>query len=168
MLKNIKGLTLVEILIAIVILAVALVPLIGVFTSGVKQSGVSQKMTIAYNLGQDLMEEIRSKQFDENILNPTVPNQLGPERREYRYSTTNPYDDVDDYNGYSESPPTEEDGTVMTIYQGFSRSVVVEYVNINDFNVVSTSITKYKRIKVTVSWDQGSQSVNLVTVKGNY
>jgi MSHA pilin protein MshD len=163
------GLTLVEILISIMVLGVAIAPLLGVFTSGTKQSGVSQKITTAYNLGQDLMEEIIAKQFDEDPLNPIRPRDLGPDSREHRYSISNPYDDVDDYDGYSESPPQEEDGTDMTDYTGFTRSVIVEYVTPTNFDVVSTNTsTQFKRIKITVSWDSGNQSVTLTAIKGNY
>ena len=149
---DIKGFTLVEILIAIVVLAIALVPLIGVFTTGSKESGVAQKITIGTSLAQDLLEEIRSKQFDEDIINPTIPNKLGPEKNEKRFNPpTRNFDDVDDYNGYADSPPEELDGIVMSEYAGYSRSVIVEYVDEDDFDIVSSVITKCKRIIINVT-----------------
>ncbi len=167
--KEKNGFTLVEILVAIVVLAIALVPLIGVFTTGSKESDVAQKITVGTSLAQDLLEEIRSKQFDEDILNPTIPGKLGPEKNEQRFNPpTRNFDDVDDYNGYNDSPPEELDGTVMSEYAGYNRSVIVEYVNENDFNIVSSVITKSKRISVNVAWDADEQNVKLVAIKGNY
>jgi len=167
--KNSKGFTLVEILISVVILAMAIVPFIGVFTSGIKGGGVAQKIVIGNNLVQDLMEEIRSKKFDEDPGSPTSPGQLGPEQQESRDNTPpNNFDDVDDYNGYSDSPPEEVDGTVMAEYSEYSRSAIVEYVTEDDFNIIASEITDFKRITVTLTWDGGEQSIIFVTVVGNY
>ncbi|MFH1783798.1 MAG: prepilin-type N-terminal cleavage/methylation domain-containing protein [bacterium] len=165
-----KGLTLIEILIAVVILAVALVPFVGIFTGGVTGGSSAQQITVGTTLAQDLMEEILSKSFDETLSNPTPPGDLGPEQNENRsFSPPNDFDDVDDYNGYVDEPPEEVDGTPMAAqYDDFSRSVTVEYVTEDDFNIVATEETPFKRITVIVSWEAGQQSVTLVTVPANY
>jgi hypothetical protein len=121
-------------------------------------------------LAQDLMEEIMPKLFDENPSNPDSPAGLGPETGETRPGTppNGNYDDVDDFRNYTESPPKEVDGTNMTEYTGFTRTVAVDYVQEANFDAVSTSITRFKRIRVTVTWESGSQSVELEGIKGNY
>lgn len=61
------------------------------------------------------------------------------------------YDDVDDYNGLSESPPTFKDGTAMTVPQPgtWQRTVTVTWV---DPLTLATSATEsgVKKIVVTV------------------
>ncbi len=167
--KNSKGFTLVEILISVVILAMVIVPFIGVFTSGIKAGGAAQKIVIGNNLAQDLMEEILSRQFDEDPSDLTPPDQLGPELNEDRTNMSpNDFDDVDDYNGYVDAPPEEVDGTVMNEYDEYSRSVTVEYVTEDDFNIVATETTPFKRITVIVTWEAGQQNVTLMTVPANY
>lgn len=167
--KNFKGLTLIEILISVVILTIALVPFLGVFTGGVKGGGNAQRIIVGTNLAQDLMEEILSNQFDEDPSDLTPPGQLGPEPNEDRTNMPpNDFDDVDDYNGYVDAPPEEMDGTVMNEYDEYSRSVTVEYVTEDDFNIVATETTPFKRITVIVTWEAGQQNVTLMTVPANY
>ncbi len=165
-----SGFSLAEVLVAVGVIAVALVPLIMVFSQGVKQGKTPQKITVATMLAQDLIEEIMPKLFDENPSNPDSPAGLGPETGETRAGlpTTRNYDDVDDYRNYTESPPREVDGTVMTEYTGYTRTVAVDYVREANFDAVSTSITRFKRVRVTVTWDNGTQSAELEAIKGNY
>jgi MSHA pilin protein MshD len=170
--KNNKGFTLAEVLVAVVVIVIALVPLIMVIGQGVKRGKDPQKIAVANLLAQDLMEEIVCKQFDEDPLNPDTTANLGPDRGETRSGTppNGNYDDVDDYDGFTETPPREVDGTQMTEYTGYTRSVVVDYVLATNLDTVSTAITSYKRITVTVSWTSGgaAQSTVLRAIKGNY
>ncbi|MBI5555869.1 MAG: prepilin-type N-terminal cleavage/methylation domain-containing protein [Elusimicrobia bacterium] len=168
--KKNTGFSLAEILVAVVVIAIALVPLIVVLGQGVKRGKDPQKITVATMLAQDLMEEIMPKLFDENPSNPDSPAGLGPETGETRSGTppNGNYDDVDDFRNYTESPPKEVAGTNMTEYTGFARTVAVDYIQEANFDAVSTSITRFKRIRVTVTWESGSQSVELEGIKGNY
>lgn len=168
--KNNKGFTLAEVLVAVVVIIIALVPLITVFGQGVKRGKTPQQITVATALAQDLLEEIMAKKFDEDPSNPDTPGNLGPDRFESRTGTppNRNYDDVDDYKNYTESPPKEMDGTTMTEYTGFTRTVAVDYVQEANFDVVSTSITRFKRVRITVTWEGGAQSVELEAIKGNY
>lgn len=168
--KNFKGFTLAEVLVAVFVIVIALVPLITVLGQGVKRGKDPQKITMANMLAQDLLEEILAKKFDENPANPDTPGRLGPDTGESR--SGNPpnrcFDDVDDYDNYTDSPPREVDGTVMTDYTGYTRTVIVDYVNETNFDQVSVVITRFKRIRMTVTWEAGNQRVELEAIKGNY
>ncbi|MCC6286161.1 MAG: hypothetical protein IT439_12820 [Phycisphaerales bacterium] len=59
------------------------------------------------------------------------------------------YDDVDDYDGHSESPPAEAGGAAIAGYTGWGRRVDVARVDENG-NVSGTE-TGLKRVTVTVS-----------------
>jgi MSHA pilin protein MshD len=165
-----SGFSLAEVLVAVTVIVIALVPLIMVFSQGVKQGKTPQKITVGTMLAQDLLEEIMPKKFDENPQNPDTPATLGPETGETRNGlpTTRNYDDVDDYRNYTESPPKEVDGTNMVEYTGYTRTVAVDYVSETALDTVSTSSTRFKRVRVTVTWDNGTQSTELEALKGNY
>lgn len=168
--RSSNGFTLAEVLVAAVVLVVALVPLIMVLGEGAKRTKDPQKITVAGMLAQDLMEEIIAKRFDENPSAPVSPANLRPEAGETR-SGTPPnlnYDDVDDYNNYSEAPPREVTGTVMNEYLGFTRTVAVDYVQETNFDLVSSVITRFKRVRITISWEGGAQNFEIEAIKGNY
>jgi hypothetical protein len=73
---------------------------------------------------------------------------------------------VDDYHGWSSSPPVEKDGTLLSGLTGWQRSVTVEWVNPDDPGEVKAFETGAKRITVTVSC--GNKQVGfLVAIRTN-
>jgi len=100
------------------------------------------------------MDEIKSKRFDENIFPAAVtpPGSLGLDSGE-AHTSRGKCDDVDDFNNLTQSPPKNIDGSLISGFESFTRSVRVEYAVLNASNrwVSSSSATNYKRIVVTVS-----------------
>lgn len=117
-----QGLSLVELLIAAVILVVALVPLMRVMMYALETGSRANKMTIATNLARDLAEEIRTQAYAEDYVlfnrasgcdyrtnypvDDTKPQCFGLESGEDPNQTRSKggrikvFDDVDDYNGW--------------------------------------------------------------------
>lgn len=151
-----RGFTLIEIIMIIVIVAIAIPTLLIVLGQGAKQ-GVNAELEIkATNVAQAMMEEIRSKRWGAYTSPP------GPEVGESRTACTgtpNTFDDVDDYNGYSE--------TCTWGGPDYTTDVVVCYVDVADLNNCVAGPTDYKRIEVTVS-NPNIGPVKLVTVVTNY
>jgi len=114
-------------------------------------------------LAEQLMTEILSKtyvepgQFGEGLLGPN-PGEL---------SATNriPFDDVDDYAGWSASPPEMEDGTPIPDRTGWGRDVQVDFVNLFNHNTVVTLSQGLKRIIVSVTHN-GAEVASLTAAKG--
>ncbi len=75
-------------------------------------------------LAEDLMAEILSQNYEE----PVDPVEFGRESGESGGSRPN-WDDVDDYDSWSASPPQEKDGTDLPGLQGWERSVKVSLIN---------------------------------------
>jgi hypothetical protein len=109
------------------------------------------------SLASDLMEEVLSKSWDENstAVGPiadglkTPPASLGPESGEARLA----FDDIDDYNGYSESPPKAQDGQAVEGFAEFTRSVQVYYVrggSTGDYATQESVVTNFKKIIIRV------------------
>jgi prepilin-type N-terminal cleavage/methylation domain-containing protein len=119
--KN-QGMSLIELLVAVAILLVGLIPLLSLFLQSVKTVEKSNKMVLANNLARDLSEEIRSQAFWDpefahlksadyfpTMANITVPQPFGlepavdsfpAETFTYGDKRIEKFDDVDDYNGW--------------------------------------------------------------------
>lgn len=111
--RKTDGVSLIELLVAVAILAVALIPLLGLFLQGLKATEHSHKRTIAINLARDLQEEIRSKSFTEPnppalsgsalyYPNGTTMLPFGFDESPFGTGDTRwaKFDDADDYNGW--------------------------------------------------------------------
>ena len=120
-----RGFTLVEALLAAVVLAMAVTAITMPFSSGAMNDQVDARHTLAVNLAQEMMEEILSKPFSD----PQGASAPGPEPGESRRAY---FDNVDDYHGYTEGEGSiaNRSGEVVTdpAAKGLSRRVTVQYV----------------------------------------
>ena len=98
------------------------------------------------SLAQDLMAEILNEAYEE----PDDAPNFGRESGEGVGSRVN-WDDVDDYAGWSKSPPKAKDDTILSGFDAWTRSVEVVWVKPADLNTVVGTKTGVKRISVTVS-----------------
>ena len=169
------GFTLLEVVLALVLMGMVLVGVSGMYHAIIRSSGRSRDLSIAVNLAQGLMEEIKGKAFEEPDDDPDFGPEIAGTPAEPAVDTATDrtlYDDVDDYNGWTRTPPENilgaaMDGSgVMPDYTAFTRSVIVEYVSESDFDSPDPGPTDAKKIAVTVSW--GTESVELKTVVADY
>lgn len=165
-----KGITLIEMVVVIVVLGLSIPALLTMWADVAWRSARSEGIADAAFYAQALMEEIKSKSFDNNTEFPwSAP--LGHEAGE----TYPNFDDADDFNNYTDTPTT-----------GYSRCVTVDYVTLSGtnwtgtctpsnhtscaaVNCVSADITDYKRIIVRV-WrtDNLVSNVSLVAMVSGY
>jgi MSHA pilin protein MshD len=121
------GLTIVELILFIVIVGVAVAGILSVMNITVKSSADPMERKQAIAIAEALLSEVEQQPFtwcdpqDANVLTATSAagctagndqnNGGGALSRipatETRGSTGNPFDNVADYNGYSQSPPTD-------------------------------------------------------------
>jgi MSHA pilin protein MshD len=141
-----RGFTLVETMMAVVILSVMLIVALNTLgASNANQFRTAQRATAAA-LAQGLLSDILELPYEE----PNGSVLFGIEATELRGSKIN-YDDVDDFNGWSESPPQNRDGSAMSDLQGWTRSVTVQRVSISNPATVVTTESGLKRVTVTIS-----------------
>lgn len=128
-----QGVSLIELLVAMGILAVALVPLLSLFTQSLRTAERSNKRTIAIHLARDLQEEIRARAFwepDEGDIpalssdtayfpNGTTAQPFGLEEGTFGSTDTrwSKFDDIDDYNHWCRGKDCTECPTTPT-YDG--------------------------------------------------
>lgn len=101
-------------------------------------------------LAQGLLSEILANAFEEP---PPDSPAFGKETGEM-IGTRIMFDDVDDYDTWTASPPQRKDGTDLAGFDGWTRKVQVRYLNATTLLVWPTS-TGIKRIVVTVEHNGG-------------
>ncbi len=96
-------------------------------------------------LAQSLMEEVLAHPY-------TDPNQAPTFGRETGESGSNraAFDDLDDFNGWTSSPPAAPDGTAVASAR-FRRSCEVKQVNPSNLSGSSSTDTGVRRVRVTVT-----------------
>ena len=165
-----KGFTLIEVILIILILGVGITGVSVLFAQGALGSAQSEMATIGLSLAQNQMEEISSKCWDESetsvspckgAVSASLPLDSEGEGR-------GAFDDADDFNGVSNTPPQDSQGTSMAAFSSFTRTVEVWYVNAASMDSFVGGPTDYKRISVTVAWGGSGAQVQLVKVISNH
>jgi MSHA pilin protein MshD len=161
------GVTLIEMLITIVVLSIALVAMTSVVDGSVSRSADPLIQHRSVLLAQAYADEILSKRFAETTPVGGVPAATdasvcitGSEAGETRTD----YDDVDDYDTLTDSPPELQTATDFTQYADFSVSVAVACTGIamgfsNDYDV--------KAITITINSPDG-RTLAFTSYRGNY
>ncbi|MEX0965244.1 MAG: type II secretion system protein [Pseudohongiellaceae bacterium] len=185
--KKQKGVTMVELVLTIVILAIALTGISVMLSRGFNRSSDALIQLRAVSLAQAYLDEILGKRFDENSRNSGIPpcrGTTGPLGRRCSQETGTPqpevfgpdgsetratYDDVDDYHNLSEGFGTGNDledaqGVLRTGYDNYTVNVSVRYINVGvgeeeeSFNVNNELDDQYDAKLITVTIGHSSQS----------
>ncbi len=169
-----RGLTLVEMVVSILLVGMLLVAAFGTIGATQRTRYAAADQRRAWDLAQALMSEILEQQYadEEDMallqqvvlgLGTPITVTLGLDLGEPA-STRAPFDDIDDYHGWTASPPQEKDGTVLSNLTGWTRSVAVATVQHSKPTVVSSQDDGLKRITVTVQYD-GTTLAELVALR---
>ena len=154
------GFTLVEAVVAMIVVAVMFVASLN--TVGV--SRVTQLKAVLVCRGRMFAESLLAEILQQAYQESGTTYVFGRETGELATSRA-AYDDVDDYNGWSESPPVAKDGTALPNSTDWRRTVTVEWVNPLDPQQVSATETGAKRITVVATFRNMPQAT-VVGVKG--
>jgi MSHA pilin protein MshD len=126
--------TLLEGLLAVVVLTIAVTAVIMPFTVGMRTQMVEARQSLAVPLAEELMEEILSKPFeepDDGDEQAEPAGAFGPDTGE---TSRQQFSAIDDYHGYTDPPGTITDpgGSVIddAAAVGLSRHVTVAYVHV--------------------------------------
>jgi MSHA pilin protein MshD len=136
------GFTIIEATISVAIVGILMATSLTSMGEIAKSRRIQSERRSGFELAQQLMTEIRSQYFQDPGGSPV----FGPEPGETRAT----FDDVDDYNGYTETPPALKTGTALTDFTGWTRSVVVCYVDpANPTTAIASSTLKQITVTVT-------------------
>ena len=161
--RHIRGLSLIEVLMAVAVLGIAMPPVVSLYREVAEQSVDDTQQGVAVAVAEALLEEITSKTFRD----PETKKSFGPEE-----DSRADYDDVDDYDGLLESPSQLMDGTSPALYTSLTTIVEVHHVTSADPDPVTPEpdgSTKLLRIRVSVSWTSGrGGKVVLTTLRSQH
>ena len=146
--KRMAGVTLIELIVAIVIISAALAGLVGAFTQANRASAdpvITQQMLA---VGESMMEEVLLKPF-------TINTEAAPTRAQF--NDVRDFDSVDDANyGYASTGIKDIDGAAIA---GLERYNVNVRVNVN--GVVLPGVAAGDVLRVTVTVSNGTQQLAL-------
>jgi len=156
-----RGVSLIEMLVAIVVFGLAIPPLTRSWYDVTTMSTRAEAMADAGAAAAWLMEDITARRFDEDLNPPWTPKASFGAKRPDEADETNwdTYDDVDDFDGYT-----------TTDTDGFTRMVEVAYATLNGSQwEACTTETDFKRVTVRVSRPRmGVVNVTMTTIIGRY
>ena len=161
-LSKARAFTIVEAVLATVIVAVMLVA--ALTTVGVSKA--TQHKASLVGQGRLLTESLMSEILRQSYEDAKDAGVLGRESGESD-TTRAAFDDVDDYHGWSSSPPTAKDGTALLNGAGWSRTVTVEWVIPTSPQQVKSAETGAKRVTVTAAYNKVPQAT-LVAIRTAY
>jgi len=149
------GFSYIEVLLASVIMSVLLVSGLKLFAN----LGRSQQATVSREeagfLVINMFEEIKRQAYKD----PTATDDtLGREAGEIATSRTN-YNDIDDYQNWSATPPEDQAGQPYDQYSHLARSVSIQYVMANDFSQPAATDEGLKEITITISRSPSNETV---------
>lgn len=140
-----RGFTLIEAAVASVIVSVMLTAAL----STAAAARIREQKAIDRQRGLFLAQSMMSEIMDKLYVDPGPLPLFGPEAAEL-LQPRSVYNDVDDFNGLNDTPPSYANGTAIAGYSRWSRVVKVEYVTAANLGTVSSSDTGLKKITVTV------------------
>jgi type II secretory pathway pseudopilin PulG len=152
-----RGFTLIEAATTTVIIGVGCLAMLQLLAAGTRANGESGELTTAMNLAGNIRECLTHHNGPMQTVafsDVDDTDNWGPEAGE---TTVNSYDDLDDFDGMTFSPPIDARRASMgTPYNGWSQSIVVESINPDDLKSVIPHLTHppglrpVSRITVTV------------------
>jgi hypothetical protein len=155
-----SGFTLIEVLVAILFVGMAIASLVGANIAFTKANGAGTDMTTA----EFLSEQIRELTATLPVCDPSITNisnwiTLGPESGE----TLALYDDVDDFDGASFSPPIDANRQQLTDFAAYRQDVTVQKVNPSNFQTIVADNYSSSFVKVTVTVSLNSTPISTIS-----
>jgi MSHA pilin protein MshD len=167
-----RGLSLVELLVFIVVVGIAVSGVLSVYSLNVRSSADPMLRKQALAVAESLLEEVLAKPYtycdsdDANVetaqnasVGPlgcaTTPEGIGPEvaQGESRYANLTPFDNVNDYNGFTMNPIADLSGNGVGL-GGYSATVQVQQPA-GAFNGIPAGETLLVTVTVTAPGNQG-------------
>ena len=161
-----KGFSLIEVVLLISLLAIAIPPLLQLFAETIVSGAGAAVLPTANVLGNELMEEVKSARFDDLTQKSSFGNwstTMAVDAGENAANKTT-FDDVDDFNGWSQG--------FGAAFPGYLATVTVSYVVSNALNTPLTIPSptpnnwtpSYKLIQVTMTNPGLPSGVTLATI----
>lgn len=142
-----RGLTLAEMFISIGLVGIGLTAAL----NAVGAAKVGQFRASLWQHGNLLADDLMSEILEQDYADPVDgPDSFGLRADESATADRTLFDDVDDYDGWSATPPQRADGTAMSQLPDWERLAEVFWVDVSDPSQIVAGNQGAKRIRVTV------------------
>ncbi len=141
----------IEVMISTVLVGTLMVTAMSASGFHAANSRAIDQMATAQALSNRLLAEVIALRFAESASSTT----LGVDSGE-TLALRQTWDDVDDANGYSSTPPKSRTGSSRTDMTGWTEAVSVGFVSVSDLSSSSTA-TPLKRVTVTITTPASKQ-----------
>lgn len=155
-----NGFTLVEVLFAILLVGLAIASLVGANIAFTRANGAGADLSTA----EFLLEQVKELTAMLPVIDPeTETTTFGPEE-----ASLAEYDDLDDFDGASFSPPISADKTTLTDFAAFTQQMTVENVSASNFElVVADHSTAFVRVTARVLMNS-TEITSASWIRANY
>jgi prepilin-type N-terminal cleavage/methylation domain-containing protein len=138
-----RGFTLLECLIAIVLVGIAVAALVAANGSFTRVNAQASELSTA----EYLIEQIRELTDLLAVVDPQGGTAVfGPEE-----GSVSNYDDIDDFDNAVFNPPITADKQILSDFSAYTQQVIVQNINTSNFDqVVADHSTNYVRVSVTI------------------
>lgn len=143
-----RAITLAETVVSTLLVSFVLVGTLQIVGPMARSTTVHADRLVAANLANEMAEEIATKLFMDS--NAASPDDLGFDADDTTI-TRQSFDDVDDYNAWSSSPPQSSQGDSYTDLVLWTRSVKVVHALPANPSADSKLHTGLKRVTITVA-----------------
>ncbi len=143
-----RALTLVEVILSTVVVGVMMAGALATVSASQRASRAEADRAFAQLLAQDLLDEIMALPYTDASDTFVIS---GPSLAEVGTGNRSLFNDVNDYTGWSESPPRRRDGTTIPGAAGLSRRVAVDFLTPNAWTTPSVTDQGVARITVSVT-----------------
>lgn len=143
------GFSLVEVLLAAVIMSVLLVAAVRLFGNLGTSLYAATDQDAADMLAIEMIREIKNQ----NYSDPNTPDNFGIDTGEEPTDRAT-FNDIDDYHNWLSTPPGHRDGRPYNRYGHLTRSVEVLYVDASDFENTVSDDQGFKKVIITVMQDE--------------
>lgn len=159
-----RGTTLVEVVIFILIVSVAVTAVVNALAVAVRASSdpLITRQTLA--IGESLLQEIDALPYrQKDPYNPTGPDDaIGPETGETRSGSPLPFDNPNDYSGYTETGIVAPDGTSVSGLGSYAVSATASQQSMGNVPASDGLL-----VIVTTTGPDG-QAISLTTFRARY
>lgn len=165
-----RGLSLIELLVFIVVVGIAVTGVVSVFSLNARSSADPMVRKQALAIAESLLEEVLGKPYTycdpddaqadtatSSAIGPTgcatTPESMGADGVEDRYSNVTPYDNVNDYDGFSMAGIADLSGAAVPGLASYTATVQVQPAGA--FNGIPAGETLLVTVTVTAPGNLG-------------
>lgn len=143
-----RGFSMMEVTLSVVLVGGVLVAALSTVASAKSARALMTQREIGGALCESMLGEVLAQSYEDPA---EAKGSFGRSAGEVGDGSRALFDDVDDYDGWSASPPQEKDGSPISWAGSYTRDVSVQTVRAADLADTAPDGVSLKRVTVTVS-----------------